>query len=113
MGKKWTDEQISKLLSYSKQLFETEIPAAKEISRLHFFLQQMLWFYKDGRALLELPKKEKKSFLFKVFVNRREKPEEIEVPPEAVWSIFHELRDILDQECDSLARLSNFVKDTE
>jgi len=71
MGKKWTDEQIKKLLSYSKNLFGIELPAAKEISKLHFFLQQLLWFYKDGRALLELPKKEKKSLTYSVIYTQK------------------------------------------
>lgn len=101
MGQKWTEEQIDDLLNQARMNFGTILPLADEILKTSGFLHRMLSFAgkRDG-------------FRFKitrvVFQWRHRawsRDEEIEVPYDVAWAVFHEARKTLDRMCDELKDL--------
>ena len=103
MGKEWTDEQIDDLLKQSRETFGTTLPLAAEIEKMDAFVRAML--YSAGK---------KDGFKFritKVIFQWRHlgigwsRTEEIEVPYDTAWDVFHAARGHLDRMCEELKDL--------
>lgn len=108
MGIKWTDEQIEALLRKARSLYEADIPLACEISSLKHFIWEMSVF--AG---------EKDTFKFKIerivfswFHRGRTKSDEIVIPEEVAWKVYHQAREILDTKCNRLTDMIGLDKRT-
>lgn len=107
MGVKWTDEQIDALLRQAREKYQIDIPLAKEISHLQHFLWEMSTFANK-----------KDTFKFKIKVTfswwhiPREKSDDIEIPEEIAWKVYHEARALLDMKCNRLTDMLGLDKRT-
>ena len=97
-GKKWTDEQIEDLLKQARRLYEIDIPLAKEIVNYQFFIFQMAAFAAPNDSY----KFKVTKVVFSFWHGHRTRAEEIEVPEEIAWKMYHEARELLDIKCDQL-----------
>lgn len=108
MGIKWTDEQINALLRKAKEMYEIDIPLATEIRHLNHFVFEMSTFSTGDDSF----KFKVKHIAFAWFHKGREKSEEIEIPEEVAWKVFHEARAILDTKCNRLTDMLGLNKRT-
>lgn len=108
MGIKWTDEQIGALLKKAKDMYEIDIPLATEIRHLNHFIFEMNTFSTGNDSF----KFKVEHVVFSWFHRGREKSEDIEVPEEVAWKVYHEARAMLDTKCNRLTDMLGLNKRT-
>ena len=108
MGIKWTESQIKDLLRKAKDLYEVEIPLAAEISHLlHFLWEMQIFANKKNRFNFKI-----KAVVFSWWGMGKEISNDIEIPEEIAWKVFHEARALLDTKCNRLIDLMGMDKRT-
>lgn len=108
MGIKWTKEQICALLNKARTLYETEIPLAREISHLESFIWEMSTFAgKEDSFRFKIHR-----VVFSWFHRGRTKSEEIDIPADIAWKVYHEARALLDAKCNRLTDMLGLDKRT-
>lgn len=108
MGIKWTDEQIEALLKKSLSMYEIDIPLACEIKSLKSFIWQMSTFAGKGDSF----KFKIERIVFSWFHRGRTKSDEIVIPEEVAWKVYHQAREILDAKCNRLTDMIGLDKRT-
>ena len=107
-------KEIRKLLEFSANKFDTEIPLAKEIWHLSHFCWELSTFFNkyDDSVKLELQKRKPQNAILKWFhcTMFGGRTETIEIPEDAIWEIHGWCLKHLDNKCEILAEMCGWYK---
>lgn len=109
----WSEEEIFKLIRYSNEVFEVEIPLVKEIRKTVEYLQACRLVKRTDKDRMFLVAEVKTEVRYKIrFMPSRfsRDTEELPIPEDVLMCAYDGVRKILDNKCDYLAKRSGYER---
>ena len=110
---RWCEEEISELIRYANNVFEVEIPLAKDIRKTIEYLTACRLIGRSERDRMFLVAEVKTEVRYKIrFMPSRfgSNTEELPIPEDVLMCAYNGVRRILDNKCDYLAERSGYKK---
>lgn len=115
---RWSEEEISELVTYANNIFEVEIPLATDIRKTVEYLRACRLIGRNDWDRMFLVAEVKTEVRYKIrFMPYRSSSytKELPIPEDVLMCAYNGVRRILDNKCDYLAERSGYKKkqDTE
>ena len=110
---RWSEEEISELVIYANNIFEVEIPLAKDIRKTVEYLQACRLIGRNDWDRMFLVAEVKTEIRYKIrFMPSRcsSDTKELPIPEDVLMCAYNGVRRILDGKCDYLAKRSGYEK---